>query len=71
MSKMYKSDPTQPKPEPIANTGDSKITELETKLRRLTEQFTKLQTDFMRLSRSVRRQTSDISTLSNRVNRVK
>ena len=71
MSKMYKPDPNQPKPEPIARSNDDKVVELETKLRQLTEQFTKLQSDFDRLSRNVRRQGSDVNTIFVRINRVK
>lgn len=71
MNKMYKTDPNQPKPAPVAQTSDDKVVELETKLRRLTEQFNKLQSDFDRLSRSVRRQGSDVNTIFGRINRVK
>lgn len=70
MSKMYKSDPNQPKPEPIARSNDDKVVELETKLRQLTEQFTKLQSDFDRLSRNVRRQGSEVNSIINRVSRL-
>lgn len=70
MSKMYKPDPNQPKPEPIARSNDDKVVELETKLRQLTEQFTKLQSDFDRLSRNVRRQGSEVNSIINRVSRL-
>lgn len=71
MNKMYKTDPNQPKPATVAQTSDDKVVELETKLRRLTEQFNKLQSDFDRLSRNVRRQGSDVNTIFGRINRVK
>lgn len=67
---MYKPDPSQPKPEPIARSNDDKVVELETKLRQLTEQFTKLQSDFDRLSRNVRRQGSEVNSIINRVSRL-
>lgn len=67
---MYKPDPNQPKPEPIARSNDDKVVELETKLRQLTEQFTKLQSDFDRLSRNVRRQGSEVNSIINRVSRL-
>lgn len=71
MSKMYKPDPNQPKPAPIARTNEDKVAELETKLRQLTEQFSKLQADFDRLSKNVRRQGSDVNTIFGRINKVK
>lgn len=74
MNNMYKPDPNQPKvvPTQTSETSEtSKVTELENKLRQLTEQHNKLQADFDRLTRSVKRQGSDVNSIFGRINQVR
>ena len=69
---MYKPDPNQLKTEAVSiDKTDSKIIELENKLKRLTEQFTKMQADIDRLTRSVKRQGSDVNGVIGRLNQVR
>lgn len=71
MNNMYKPDPNQPKVVPTQTSETSKVTELENKLRQLTEQHNKLQADFDRLTRSVKRQGSDVNSIFGRINQVR
>ncbi len=72
MNNMYKPDPNQSKTEAVSiDKTDSKIIELENKLKRLTEQFTKMQADIDRLTRSVKRQGSDVNGVIGRLNQVR
>ena len=72
MSNMYKPDPNQPKTESVKNdNSDSKVLELENKLRRLTEEFTKMQDELARLSRAIKRQGSDVNNIIGRINQVR
>jgi molecular chaperone GrpE (heat shock protein) len=72
MNNMYKPDPNQPKTEAVSiDKADSKIIELENKIKRLTEQFTKMQADIDRLTRSVKRQGSDVNGVIGRLNQVR
>ena len=71
MSKMYKSDPNQPRTENINTTPDNKVVELENKVNRLIDQLTKMQTEIDRLTRAVKRHGSDVNGVINKVNRIR
>ena len=72
MNNMYKPDPNQSKTEAVSiDKADSKVIELENKIKRLTEQFTKMQADIDRLTRSVKRQGSDVNGVIGRLNQVR
>jgi molecular chaperone GrpE (heat shock protein) len=69
---MYKPDPNQPKTESVnTDKSDSKVVELENKLRRLTEDFTKMQAELARMNRAIKRQGSEVSTVIGRINKVR
>lgn len=72
MSKMYKPDPNQLKTQTVGtDKSDSKVVELENKLRRLTEDFTKMQAELARMERAIKRQGSEVNTIIGRINQVR
>jgi hypothetical protein len=69
---MYKSDPNQPKPNLSSDNtskGDTKVEQLELKIKELTERLSQQQEIINKMNRIIRRQGTDISNLASAINR--